>query len=104
MKVNPPAPPIPNISVQVKRTAMIIAPTTVNLPITTILCSVDSLLIYFLYISSVKMVEILFAFPASEATIAAVKAATANHFSPVGKNASTAEYAPSFPPSKPGNW
>ena len=33
------------------------------------------------------MVEILFTFPASEATIAAVKAATDKPFKPVGKNA-----------------
>ena len=37
------------------------------------------------------MVEILFTFPASEATIAAVRAATENPLKPVGKKPRTAE-------------
>ena len=41
--------------------------------------------------SNVKMVEILFNFPAIEATIAAVNAATDKPFRPEGKNASTEE-------------
>ena len=48
------------------------------------------------------MVEILFTFPASDATIAAVKAATDKPFKPVGKNLRTAEYAPSLPPTSCG--
>ena len=38
----------------------------------------------------------LFALPAKDATIAAVRAATDNPFNPVGKNPSTDEYASSF--------
>ena len=45
----------------------------------------------------------LFTLPASDATIAAVKAAMDKPFIPVGKNARTAEYAPSLPPTKCGN-
>ena len=45
----------------------------------------------------------LFALPASDATIAAVNAAIASPFKPAGKKASIAEQAPSFPPSKPAN-
>jgi hypothetical protein len=41
--------------------------------------------------SNVKIVEILFTFPAKEATIAAVKAATARPFRPTGKNPKIAE-------------
>ena len=37
------------------------------------------------------MVEILFALPASDATMAAVSAAMDNPFKPVGKNPRTAE-------------
>ena len=41
--------------------------------------------------SSVNIVEILFAFPANDATIAAVNAAIDKPFQPSGKNPSTDE-------------
>ena len=46
------------------------------------------------------MVLMLFDLPAKEATIAAVSAASDKPLMPVGKNANTAEYAPSIPPTK----
>ena len=46
------------------------------------------------------MVLILFDLPANEATMAAVSAASDKPFTPVGKKANTAEYAPSIPPTK----
>ena len=105
MKVNPPSPPMPNKSSQVKITAMIMAATTVSRPTQTNFCSSAFWLKYFLKISNVKMVEMLFALPANEATIAAVNAAMDNPFKPVGRNPNMAEYAPSLlPPSSCGRW
>ncbi len=60
-------------------------------PIQTVFFSSASLLINLLYMSRVKMVEILLAFPASEATIAAVSAAMDKPFNPGGRNPSTEE-------------
>ena len=65
-------------------TANSMAITTVIFPTCTIFFSDASTLIFFLKISRVKMVEILFTFPANEATTAAVKAANANPLSPTG--------------------
>jgi len=48
------------------------------------LCSEAFRLKYFLYRSNVKMVLMLFAFPAREATIAAVSAAKERPFNPTG--------------------
>ena len=60
-------------------------------PVQTSFFSSASLLMYFLKMSSVKMVEMLLAFPASEATIAAVKAAMERPFSPAGRKPRMAE-------------
>ncbi|MNN24130.1 hypothetical protein D3C81_1375480 [compost metagenome] len=85
IKVNPPAPPMPSASFQVNKTESRIEITIVIFPTQTIFASLASLLMYFLKISSVKIVAILFAFPANPATIAAVSAASASPFIPFGR-------------------
>ncbi len=59
-----------------------------SFPTQTRFASVASLLKYFWYRSRVKIVEILFALPASEATMAAVNAANESPLSPTGKRLS----------------
>ncbi len=91
MNVKPPSPPIPNVSFHVKISAIIIAAIMVTLPVQTNFFSSASFDMYFLNMSNVKMVEMLLAFPAREATIAAVNAAIDKPFKPAGKNPRMAE-------------
>ncbi|MNV45156.1 hypothetical protein D3C71_1369430 [compost metagenome] len=91
IKVKPPSPPIPRRSFQVKSTARIIPTNTVVLPTKTRFFSSVPFLKYLAYMSRVKIVEMLFTFPASEATMAAVNAATDKPLRPVGKKVSMAE-------------
>src|SRR5690606_38141197 len=75
------------------KTAKIMDTTMVIFPILTNLLSSACLLITFLYISNVNIVATLFAFPANEATTAAVNAAKDNPFRPVGNKFNNTGYA-----------
>ena len=82
---------MPSKSSHVKITAITIETSTVILPTHTSFFSLAEESKYLLKISRVKMVEIEFALPANEATMAAVKAAMERPFNPFGRKPSMAE-------------
>ncbi len=73
--------------------AIAIATTMVYFPVVTSDDSLAEGFIFFWYISSVKMVEMLLAFPARDATMAAVRAAKERPFKPTGNRLSNDGYA-----------
>ena len=75
------------------KATVLIETITASFPTLTNFFSSAFLLMAFLYTSSEKIVAMLFAFPASDATIAAVNAANASPFKPVGNKFSKEGYA-----------